>query len=578
MAKGNNTLYDLNNDSEGIETITISTDEIDTDYTKYEESNTPFNLKKGTQRDDGYEGGIRRDSRKSGQWISRLELLEGIKVVTREAFSYCMRLEEVVFPDSIERIDDYAFFGCSNLKRIVVPNKKIKIGKNAFWGCGPSYVEINKGSYSKSNIPSYVRNIKEREKKEIFLACDICGHIHDYPLRKERAKKKELISYRFYERSETHAKDFNVGEEVEMTVHSPFCYKTGEEFYIDVDEKVINLKFLKVISYNVFKATIRVKVLGVDDYTMLVKKVSDEEKERLSSKLYKCIVPGGDSLVPYMTSINEHLFTVDNTYGGGDINSTYYIHTDEDGIDHQIASNYNDFDYDYTTISDKLLGFHKDSPYVVRNGKLICKSTYVAMDSAGEYNDYWYTGDYEEDGLEAELIISNDRKAMWMENCNYRQDVKFVNPISEDTKIYELCSPDNVGKLVLFPETVQLSTGKESIAIVWWSKEPGEYSPNSLNYSMLKRAIINRFIFRCDGKQVTYEEQPNEVWYADRDQDHDYDFDLELVMDEENRMMILTAIPKAYEKDSDIVIACGKEMKFSVVHAQNLMISVTYLG
>ena len=51
------------------------------------------------------------------------------------AFLNCTNLENIVLPNTIEKIGDYAFSGCSNLKSIEIPNSVISIGYSVFNNC-----------------------------------------------------------------------------------------------------------------------------------------------------------------------------------------------------------------------------------------------------------------------------------------------------------------------------------------------------------------------------------------------------------------------------------------------------------
>ena len=61
--------------------------------------------------------------------------LGNVKVIGDQAFRDCESLEEIVFPETVEKIFGYSFAGCDSLKKITILNPKVKIGDSAFYGC-----------------------------------------------------------------------------------------------------------------------------------------------------------------------------------------------------------------------------------------------------------------------------------------------------------------------------------------------------------------------------------------------------------------------------------------------------------
>jgi hypothetical protein len=53
----------------------------------------------------------------------------------RMSFLSGVNIERVVFPESIEIIDDYAFLGCAMLKEVVLPKSLKVIGHGSFYAC-----------------------------------------------------------------------------------------------------------------------------------------------------------------------------------------------------------------------------------------------------------------------------------------------------------------------------------------------------------------------------------------------------------------------------------------------------------
>lgn len=54
-----------------------------------------------------------------------------LKTILNSAFSYCPNLNEIEFPDSLQRIDYYAFYRC-NLGQVTLPSSLTTLGYNAF--------------------------------------------------------------------------------------------------------------------------------------------------------------------------------------------------------------------------------------------------------------------------------------------------------------------------------------------------------------------------------------------------------------------------------------------------------------
>ncbi len=59
----------------------------------------------------------------------------GVKYISDYAFSGCIGLKSIVFPQNLEKIGSYAFFGCTSLEEIAIPEKVDSVGAHAFSGC-----------------------------------------------------------------------------------------------------------------------------------------------------------------------------------------------------------------------------------------------------------------------------------------------------------------------------------------------------------------------------------------------------------------------------------------------------------
>ena len=68
--------------------------------------------------------------------LREVEFSSDVKVIGEMAFSDCKKLEKIILPPSIERIEDFAFSGCHALCDVEIPEGLTHIGRAAFAGCG----------------------------------------------------------------------------------------------------------------------------------------------------------------------------------------------------------------------------------------------------------------------------------------------------------------------------------------------------------------------------------------------------------------------------------------------------------
>lgn len=66
--------------------------------------------------------------------VVEVELPEGVKAISANAFENCQRLEKVVFPSTLESIGEEAFVNCSNLREADY-GKNVRITPTSFTGC-----------------------------------------------------------------------------------------------------------------------------------------------------------------------------------------------------------------------------------------------------------------------------------------------------------------------------------------------------------------------------------------------------------------------------------------------------------
>ena len=60
--------------------------------------------------------------------IKHVIIPKGVKVIGREAFDCCFKLESVDIPDTVESIENFAFCNCQSLQTIDIPDTVKNIG------------------------------------------------------------------------------------------------------------------------------------------------------------------------------------------------------------------------------------------------------------------------------------------------------------------------------------------------------------------------------------------------------------------------------------------------------------------
>lgn len=71
----------------------------------------------------------------SNRDVEKVILPPRLKLIGKNAFSWCEKLTEIVLPDSLQMIDDGAFSNCSGLVSVKLPPDLKFIGANAFRAC-----------------------------------------------------------------------------------------------------------------------------------------------------------------------------------------------------------------------------------------------------------------------------------------------------------------------------------------------------------------------------------------------------------------------------------------------------------
>jgi hypothetical protein len=78
--------------------------------------------------------------------ITSLEIGDGIKTISAEAFQGLKKLIWIQFGNSVTEIGSSAFKNCTNLRRVILPSSVTKIGDSAFSGCYRMYeLVMNEG-------------------------------------------------------------------------------------------------------------------------------------------------------------------------------------------------------------------------------------------------------------------------------------------------------------------------------------------------------------------------------------------------------------------------------------------------
>lgn len=62
-------------------------------------------------------------------------VLDGVELIDYYSFSSCLKLKEIILPDSLKSIDDWAFNNCTALAKINLPDGLSSIGASAFRNC-----------------------------------------------------------------------------------------------------------------------------------------------------------------------------------------------------------------------------------------------------------------------------------------------------------------------------------------------------------------------------------------------------------------------------------------------------------
>lgn len=106
--------------------------------------------------------------------LLKINLPEGLKEISSTewwigVFAYCNSLEEIVLPDSLEKLGPYTFNDCLNLKRVVIPAGLVDYGVKQFVNC-PNLEEI---IVKEGNLFAYTIDGIYYEKRDGVVALSV---------------------------------------------------------------------------------------------------------------------------------------------------------------------------------------------------------------------------------------------------------------------------------------------------------------------------------------------------------------------------------------------------------------------
>lgn len=100
--------------------------------------------------------------------LNRIEIPEGVSIIQDSAFRNCYKLESIYLPDSVYQIERYAFNSCEGLYEIRLSNNLNRIYNNAFENCESlRVIYVNEKKNNMIIFPESLEIIDE----EAFYAC-----------------------------------------------------------------------------------------------------------------------------------------------------------------------------------------------------------------------------------------------------------------------------------------------------------------------------------------------------------------------------------------------------------------------
>lgn len=112
-----------------------------------------------------------------GSGLQKIHLTPNIKEIEWRTFTYCTKLNEVIWDCDYKEVPELCFYGCSSLKQFDFSNLG-KLKKEAFASSGLTSVELNKGTEVCKRCFANCENLKKVEwlssrriKGDIFKGC-----------------------------------------------------------------------------------------------------------------------------------------------------------------------------------------------------------------------------------------------------------------------------------------------------------------------------------------------------------------------------------------------------------------------
>lgn len=377
--------------------------------------------------------------------------IEGQGKVTESAFVCRENIQNVVIAPGCTGIGAYAFQGC-DLKNVQLPDGLRIIGEHAFDVYNPdeyseltlevpdSVTRIGRDAFSWANEVIYNGPaIPENENYNwgackwnwnavlhpttLALHCP-CGRLNNTKLtttHPESFDGAKLAAHSWY--ACQFPQILVQGEEIEVSVMSPFCCEVGEVFWATNRQdnlegkrqyRYTQAKLLSIVKKDDLKATIRVRILQTIDRMAYVKQVSEEVKKQLKEQhIYRFRSP---EPIPQILKEDKDI-TIYYYSVQGDLEWHIYVYTDPDGIDHLILNEYENFEGGYSFVGDEILGYHDDHPFRWENGLLIdwdSKSVIACQEDATEV-------------IVPEGIVFLDHNSFW--NCSKLERIYIPNSL-----------------------------------------------------------------------------------------------------------------------------------------------------